>query len=122
LFFEKNPAKTFLGYLPLPSFKESDTDDWAVAVDAVWSDVISTKEELARNRVRASSQLISLCHLVAIVMMIPVVTVIAVPVIVRTTPIAVVSIRPVVSIWIIAVSIRRIVAIPIARITEPDSN
>jgi hypothetical protein len=122
LFFEKNPAKTFLSYLLFPSLEESDTDDWAVAVDAVWSDVISTKKSWLEI-VRASSQLISLYHLVVIIVMIPMVTVIAVPVIVRRAVIVpVVSIRPVVSIWIIAVSIRRIVAIPIARITEPDSN
>jgi hypothetical protein len=56
-------------------------------------------------------------------MMVTMVAVIAMPRIVVpwATIIAVVSIRPVVSIGVIAVSIR-IIAIPITRITESDSN
>jgi hypothetical protein len=56
--------------------------------------------------------------------MIPMVAVVVVPVVVGAPVviITVVPIRPVVSVWIIAVSIRRIVTIPIARITEPNSD
>jgi hypothetical protein len=63
-------------------------------------------------------------YLVTVVaMMIPMVAVVAVPIVVRApVVIAVVSMRPIVSIWIITVSIRRIVTIPIARITDPDSH
>ena len=55
--------------------------------------------------------------------MVPMVAVIAVPVVVRApVVIAVVPIRSVVSVRIIAVSIRRIVTIPIARITNSNSD
>ena len=55
--------------------------------------------------------------------MIPMVAVVAVPVVVGApVVITVVPIRLVVSVWIRAVSIRRKVTIPIARITEPNSD
>jgi len=56
-------------------------------------------------------------------MMVAVVTVPVVPVVRRAGGIAVVPIRSVVSIWIIAISVRIavVVTIPIGRITKPNS-
>jgi hypothetical protein len=81
------------------------------------------KKELARNRVRASSvEFVFYANLVAIVMMIPVVTVnpMPVPVVRRARGIAIVSIRSVVPIRVIAIRIV-VIAIPVSWITKCDS-
>ncbi len=81
------------------------------------------KKELARNRVRASSvEFVFYANLVAIVMMIPMVTVnpMPVPVVRRARGIAIVSIRSVVPIRVIAIRIV-VIAIPVSWITKSDS-
>jgi hypothetical protein len=81
------------------------------------------KKELARNRIRASSvEFVFYAKLVAIVMMMTVVAVnpMPVPVVRRARGIAIVSIRSVVPIRVIAIPVR-IVAIPIGWITKSDS-
>lgn len=84
------------------------------------------KKELARNRVRASSvEFVFYASLVAIVMMIPMVSVspMPVPVVRGARGIAIVSIRSVVSVRVVAIAIRIavVIAIPVARIAKSDS-
>jgi hypothetical protein len=84
------------------------------------------KKELARNLIRASSvELVFYANLIAVVMMITmVVDPVPVPVVRGPPGIAIVPIRPVISIRIIAVAIRVIaivIAVPITWIPKPHS-
>jgi hypothetical protein len=83
------------------------------------------KKELARNRIRASSvEFVFHATLVAIVMMMPVMAVdpMPVPVVRGASGIAIVSIRSVVPIRVIAIAVRIVViAIPVGWIPKSDS-
>jgi hypothetical protein len=93
---------------------------------SAWSPLSVVQEkELAQNRVRASSvEFVFYANLVAIVMMIPLVPVnpMPVPVVRRARGIAIVSIRSVVPIRVIAIVIRIVViAIRVSWMTKSDS-
>ena len=78
-----------------------------------------TKKEPTRNCVRASSvAFVFYANLVAIVMMVVAVNPMPVPVVRGARGIAIVSIRSVVSIRVIAI----VIAVPIGRITKSDSH
>ena len=85
-----------------------------------------TKKEPTRNCVRASSvAFVFYANLVAIVMTVVAVNPMPVPVVRGTRGITIVSIRSVVSIRVIAITIRVIaivIAVPIGRITKSDSH